>query len=146
MSDFRKLSDAVWASPQIDESDVAEAGEHGFAMIVNNRPDGEAPDQPAGAAIEAAARKAGLAYRAIPVDHSGLGPSQVEAMRAALDEAGGPVLAYCRSGTRSTMLWALARAQTGDDPDAIARAARDAGYDVAPIRSALERLSGAAKG
>ena len=146
MSDFRKLSETFWASPQVEADDVAEAGQRGFAMIVNNRPDGEADGQPSGAAIEAAARGAGLEYRAIPVDHNGFTGDQVEQMRAALEEAEGPVLAYCRSGTRSTLLWSLARAAAGDDPDTIARAAGEAGYDVAPVRPALEHLSGQAKG
>jgi len=62
----------------------------------------------------------------------------VTAMRDALDRAAGPVLAYCRSGTRSTLLWALAEAQAGVDPEQIAQAAADAGYDVSPVRQAME--------
>ena len=62
-------------------------------------------------------------------------------MRAALDGAGGPVLAYCRSGTRSTLLWALAEASAGGDPDAIILAAHRAGYDASALRLALDALS-----
>ena len=141
MSDFRQLTDDFWASPQVELSDIAEAKALGVALIVNNRPEGEAPDQVSGAAIEAAARSAGIAYRAIPVTHAGFSEDQVRAMTAAIDEAGGPVLAYCRSGTRSTLLWALAQAARGEAPDAIAATAAAAGYDVSPIRALIDMLA-----
>jgi len=140
MSDFRKLSGEVWASPQIDVADVAEAARLGFAMIVNNRPDGEAEGQPEGGAIARAAHELGLAYRAIPISHAGFSAVQIGEMRAALEEAQGPVLAYCRSGTRSTLLWGLAQAQAGHEPEAISEAAGAAGYDLAPIRAAMEDM------
>lgn len=141
MSDFRQLTDNFWASPQIDTGDIAEAKALGVALIVNNRPEGEAPEQVPGAAIEAAARDSGIEYRAIPVTHAGFSEEQVRAMTAAIEDAGGPVLAYCRSGTRSTLLWALARAAGGDDPDRIATAAAGAGYDVTPIRAMIDMLA-----
>jgi uncharacterized protein (TIGR01244 family) len=62
-------------------------------------------------------------------------------MIAALDQAEGPILAYCRSGTRSTFLWALAAAKQGEDPDTITRAAMQAGYDISPIRAMVDMLS-----
>ena len=108
--------------------------------MINNRPDGEEPGQPAGADIEAAARKAGLAYRAIPVAGGFPGP-QVAAMGEAIEAATGPVFAFCRTGTRSTLLWSLAQASKGGDPDAIAAAAAQAGYDIAPVRAAVEQLA-----
>lgn len=145
MSDFRPLAATVWASPQIEPSDVAEAAGLGIVMIINNRPDAESPGQPDGAAIAAAAQAAGLAYREIPVTHAGFSEAQVRAMRDALDEAQGPVLAYCRSGTRSTLLWALAEASGGRDPDAIAQAAANAGYDVGPVRALLDMLAASAR-
>lgn len=139
---FRKLSDTVYASPQISPEEVAQAAAEGFTMIVNNRPEDEAPDQPPGEAIEAAAREAGLGYAAIPVTHAGFSLPQVEAMDEALDRANdGKVLAFCRSGTRSTLLWALARTRAGADPDAIAEAAAEAGYDVAPVRSLMDAFA-----
>jgi len=130
MSDFRQLTDDFWASPQIGVADVAEAKAHGIALIVNNRE-----------AIEAAARAAGLAYCAIPVTHAGFSEAQVRAMAAAIGEARGPVLAYCRSGTRSTLLWALAQAAEGEDPDTIAASAAAGGYDVAPVRGLIDMLA-----
>lgn len=141
MSDFRQLTEHFWASPQIGVADVADAKAQGIALIINNRPEGETPDQVPGETIEAAAGTAGLDYRAIPITHAGFSEDQVQAMVMALDEANGPVLAYCRSGTRSTLLWALARAAQGHDPDIIASEAAGAGYDVAPIRSLIEMLA-----
>ncbi len=91
----------------------------GFVAIVNNRPDDEEAGQPGGDAIRAAAEDHGLAYTAIPVTHAGFSHPQLDAMAAALAEANGPVLAYCRSGTRSCNLWALAGAKAGADPAAL---------------------------
>ncbi|MFC3101523.1 TIGR01244 family sulfur transferase [Altererythrobacter lauratis] len=146
MSDFRQLSDSVWASPQIGLDDVAEAARLGFALIINNRPEGESPDQVPGEAIAAAARAHGMAYCAIPVTHAGFSLEQVEELGKALAAAKGPALAYCRSGTRSTFLWALAQAKAGQDPAAIANAAAQAGYDVSPLSGMLQQLAATAKG
>ena len=140
MSDFRKLSDTMFASPQIGLDDVAIARDMGVALIVNNRPEGEGPDQVPGDEIEAAARAAGIDYLAIPITHAGFSHPQVTALADALDKTNGPVLGYCRSGTRSTLLWALARASIGESPDAIAAAAAAAGYDVGPVRPAMDAL------
>ena len=83
MSDFRQVTDDFWASPQITLADVADAKALGVALIVNNRPEGEAPDQVPGAAIGAAAQAAGIEYRAIPVTHAGFSEEQVREMTAA---------------------------------------------------------------
>ncbi|MFC0203495.1 TIGR01244 family sulfur transferase [Novosphingobium soli] len=137
---FRQITETVFASPQIDVDAIAQAQALGIVRIVNNRPEGESDDQTPGAEIEAAARAAGIDYVAIPVTHAGFSQAQVDAMEAAL-AIDGPVLAYCRSGTRSTLLWALARAKAGDSPAAIASRAASAGYDVTPIRQLIEMLS-----
>jgi uncharacterized protein (TIGR01244 family) len=142
---FRKLNDQVWASPQISVDDVAAAAAQGIRAIVNNRPEGESGDQTPGETIAAAARAAGMNYRAIPVTHAGFSQAQVSAMAEALNDAPGPVLAYCRSGTRSTLLWALARASQGECPEALAEQAAGAGYDLGPIRSMLDMLASGAK-
>jgi uncharacterized protein (TIGR01244 family) len=146
VSDFRQVSDAFWASPQIGLAEVDEARARGIALIVNNRPEGEADDQVPGAAIEAAANAAGLGYVAIPVSHAGFSEEQVDAMARALASASGPVLAYCRSGTRSTLLWSLAQAKAGRAPDEIAADAARAGYDVTPIQSLLRMLAAGPRG
>ena len=146
MADFRRLSDTVLASPQISLEDIAAAKEQGITLIVNNRPDGEDAFAPQSAEIEAAAQEVGIAFRSIPITHAGFSAPQVAAMVDALDKAGGAVLAYCRSGTRSTLLWALAQSQLGRDPEAISSAAREAGYDVSPVRPAMDALAAQAKG
>ncbi len=139
---FRKLTDAVYASPQIGVAEVAEAKALGVALIVNNRPEGESGDQTPGAEIAAAAHAAGIEYVAIPVTHAGFSEPQVIAMREALDRAGdAPVLAYCRSGTRSTLLWALAEASAGGDPEALTEIAAGAGYDLTPVAPLLDMLA-----
>ena len=141
MSQFRPLSDRVLASPQITPAEVAEAAALGVTLIINNRPDGEDDGQPTGAEIEAAAHEAGMAYRAIPVSGGGFAEPQVRAMAEALASTDGPVLAYCRSGTRSTLLWSLVEASGGRDPDEIAAAARAAGYDISPVRPMVDMLA-----
>lgn len=137
---FQKLTTDIYAAPQIGPSQIAEAAALGVTLVINNRPEDESDDQTPGAEIEAAARAAGMDYVAIPVTHSGFSEPQVEAMAAALEGADGGVLAYCRSGTRSTLLWALAEASQGGDPDALTNMAAKAGYDVSPIRPLMDML------
>ncbi|NRD91165.1 TIGR01244 family phosphatase [Sphingopyxis sp. BSNA05] len=137
---FRKINDNLSVSPQISLDDVAAAKTEGVSLIINNRPDGEDPGAPQSADIEAAARDAGLKYIAIPITHSGFSGPQVDAMIAALAE-GDKALAYCRSGTRSTLLWALAQAKQGMEPDEIARLAGNAGYDITPVRAMIDALA-----
>ena len=141
MSMFIKLSDSVWVAPQITVADVAQAAAQGITLIVNNRPEDESPDQTPGEDIAAAAAAAGLAYVAIPVGHSGFSEPQIIALGKALDEAPGPVLAYCRSGTRSTLLWSLTQASRGHSPEAIASQAAKAGYDISPVRPLVDMLA-----
>lgn len=138
---FRKVTESVFASPQIGLAEVDAAKAQGIGLIINNRPEGESEDQTPGAEIEAAARDAGIDYIAIPVTHAGFSQSQVDAMANALGGTSEPVLAYCRSGTRSTLLWALARAKAGDNPGVIAAQAAAAGYDVSPIRQLIDMLA-----
>lgn len=139
---FRKIDDHFLASPQIAVSDIAEAKALGVTMIINNRPDGEEPSEPQGADIEAAAVAAGLSYVAIPVTHAGFSGPQVAAMAIALEHATGPVLAYCRSGTRSTLLWALARTQLGDDKASLQAKAAGGGYDLSSIDQLIDVVAG----
>ena len=138
---FRKVTAQVWVSPQILPADVAAAAAQGIALIINNRPEDEEPNQPAGTAIAAAAAAAGLGYLEIPIGHAGFSQPQVAAMRNALASASGPVLAFCRSGTRSTLLWALAEARAGVQPEAIAEKAAAAGYDISPVRATVDMLA-----
>jgi uncharacterized protein (TIGR01244 family) len=139
---FRKIDDHFLAAPQIAVSDIADAKALGVTTIVNNRPDGEEPSAPQGAEIEAAALAAGLDYVAIPVTHAGFSGPQVAAMAIALENATGPVLAYCRSGTRSTLLWALARTQLGDDKASLQTKAAGGGYDLSAIDHLIDVVAG----
>jgi uncharacterized protein (TIGR01244 family) len=134
---YRRIDHRTLVAGQIGPEDAEAAKAEGVTMIINNRPDDEEAGQPTHSEIEAAARAAGLDYRYIPVA-SGFSANQVQAMRAALEDAEGPVLAFCRSGTRSTFLWALARAQQGDDGEELMRKAAAAGYDLSPIRTFLQ--------
>lgn len=142
---FIPLADNIDVSPQISLDQVAAAKAQGVTMIINNRPDGEDPSAPQGTDIAAAAAAAGIDYVAIPITHAGFSAPQVDAMIAALDKAeasGGKVLAYCRSGTRSTLLWSLARAKQGQSPADLSKLAANAGYDLSPVRPMLDALSG----
>lgn len=141
---FRKLTDKIYVAPQIECADVGVAAAQGITLIINNRPEDESADQTSGADIEAAAKAAGLAYVAIPVTHAGFAEWQVTAMANALDAAEGKVLAYCRSGTRSTLLWALARASRGDHPAVLSEQAADAGYDLSPVTAMMDMVRGRA--
>ena len=144
MADIRSINDRISVAPQILPEDMAAIKAAGFVAIVNNRPDDEDNGQPSGDAIRAAAEAAGLAYSAIPVTHAGFSHPQIDAMAAALTAADGPVLAYCRSGTRSCNLWALAAAKAGRDPELLVAQARGAGYDLAGMKPTLDALAGGA--
>lgn len=134
--DIRKLTDELSVSPQLTPADIDWLKAEGFAAIVCNRPDGEAPDQPDFSALASAAQAAGLKAVHIPVSAPPM-PSEAKAAFAeAMSTLPGPVLAYCRTGTRSAMLWALS--QTGKRPaEEILSMAKDAGYDLSPLASAL---------
>ncbi len=145
MGDFCPLSETVLASAPNGLVEIAAAKADGGTLVINNRPEGEAEDQTPGPEIEAAARAAGIDYLAIPITHAGFSEPQDAAMVEALASTQGKVLAYCRSGTRSSLLWALAEAAKGNDPEALASAAAAAGYDVAPVRPAMDALSARAR-
>ena len=142
MLSIRPLNDHVSVAPQIDLADIAAIKAAGFVAIINNRPDDEEAGQPTGESIRVAAEDAGIAYSAIPVTNAGFSHPQLDAMAAALSAVEGPVLAYCRSGTRSCNLWALAAARAGRAPHVLVAQAEQAGYDLGAIRPMLDALSG----
>ena len=133
---MQQLDQKVFVSGQIRPEDVAGLREQGVTMVINNRPDGEEPDQPIGAEIEAAAEAAGLTYRFIPIQR-GIGPADVEEMHEAFGETDGKVLAFCRSGARSALAWAVARRREGVAIEEIEEAAAKAGVDLAPVAHLL---------
>jgi uncharacterized protein (TIGR01244 family) len=132
MSDFRRVTESLTVSPQVTEADMARAAAEGFVLVINNRPDGEDPSQPSSATIEAAARAAGLDYLHVPV-RGGPTQEQVDAVRAATQAAGGPVLAFCRSGTRSIVTWSIGQALAGEDRETLLNQGREAGYDLSGV-------------
>jgi uncharacterized protein (TIGR01244 family) len=137
---IRKVDDSISVAPQISVEDVAAIKAAGFTAIVNNRPDEEEAGQVAGDAIRDAALAAGLTYTAIPITHAGFSYPQIEAMAEVLAGADGPVLAFCRSGTRSCNLWALAQAKNGADADELIAKGAGAGYNLDGIRPLLDQL------
>lgn len=108
--DIKRLTARLSVAPQLKPDDVQRAAEAGFRSIICNRPDGESPDQPPAAQIEAAAHAVGMAFAHIPAVAGALTDADVALMRTALDELPGPVLAYCRSGARAEKLAEMARA------------------------------------
>lgn len=134
--DLRQLTPALSVSPQIHPSDVEELARAGFRVLINNRPDDEVGADEDSVAMRQAATDAGLAYHHIPFHPGRVTADMVRDFKAAAAE--GPAMAYCRSGNRSTVLWALS--QSGERPaQEIVGTAAAAGYDVSSIASMLAR-------
>jgi uncharacterized protein (TIGR01244 family) len=133
MSEFRRVTDSFSVAPQIVIEDIARARAEGFVLVINNRPDDEVPDQVASADVAAACEEQGLAYIWMPF----VGPPRrelAEMMHEAVSEAPGPVLAFCRSGTRCINIWALGEALSGSrTPEELVRLGFAAGYDLRPL-------------
>lgn len=137
---IRQIISGFAVSPQIRPEDVTEVKAAGFTTVICNRPDAEVSGDERSEAIGAACAGAGLAFHTVPVDHTGLTAEVVERQRQLLETAPGPVLAYCRSGTRSCHAWAFGSA--GAMPvDGIITSAARGGYDLEPMRAALEQAS-----
>ena len=133
----RQLDDKTLVNGQIAPEDIPALKEAGVTLIVNNRPDGEDAGQPESDDIEAAARAAGIDYRHVPIAR-GLGPSDIEAMREAMHATGeGKMFAFCRSGNRSTLAWAVAKSEDGVPTEELHRQANQAGFDLGPVAHLL---------
>ena len=134
---LRQLDDQTLVSGQITPGDVRGLRDQGVTMIVNHRPDCEEPGQPLGADIKAAAAQAGIEYRHHPIAR-GIGPADVDSMQEAIRDRGdGKLLMFCRSGNRSTLAWAVARAEDGVPRHELERAAAEAGVDLSPVAHLL---------
>lgn len=138
---IRPLVDQISVSPQIELEDLPALAAAGYRSIINNRPDGEAPDQPGDATLAEAAARHGLAYRFVPVVPGQFDDAAIEAMSDALNALPRPVLAFCRTGTRSTSMWAL-QAVPGSDVDTVLDVAAKAGYDLGGLLPRLQRARG----
>ena len=143
MADIRRLTASFSVAPQNRLVDVPLLAAAGFKSLMNNRPDGESVGQPENRVIDVAARNLGLAYRFLPVVSGQITDADVARFAAAVRLLPKPVLAFCRSGTRCTMLWALAEAAERT-PDEILGVAARAGYDLEGLRPRLDTLRAAA--
>ena len=139
--DIRPITDSYAVSPQIAPEDMAAIKAAGYVAIINNRPDAEIPPEWQADAMEAAAKEAGLAFTVNPVTHAGLNMDMVETQIAALKSAGGPVLAYCASGTRSSIVWSLGMAKDMSVED-IMTATSNAGYDLSGLVPQITAIAG----
>ena len=139
--DIRQITPDYAVSPQIEPADMAEIAAAGFRAVICNRPDAEVPHELSAAVMRIAAEAAGLGFIDNPVTHQTLNMDMVAAQMAALEAADGPVLAYCASGTRSSIVWSLGKAAEMPADDIIAATAR-AGYDLAGLRPRLVALAG----
>ena len=140
---IKKLTPGLSVAPQISVGDIGLAAAQGFRAIINNRPEGESGDQPAEAELRAAAEAHGLAYRHQPVVSGKVTDEDGAAFGALLEDLEGPVLAFCRTGTRCATLWGLSQAGRLS-ADAIIETAKGAGYDLSGIRARIDAASPAA--
>lgn len=134
------LGPGVSVRDQLTLAEVARLKDGGVRTIIDLRPDGEAPDQPAAGAVGAAARAAGLGFAYVPTPHGDILDTVVEDLARAMAVAEQPVLLYCRSGKRAARVWALAEASRpgGASPEVIAAAVRGAGQ---PVDDLLTRIT-----
>lgn len=128
----RTITGDVSVSAQICAEDLPAIAAQGYRSVICNRPDGEAADQPAYGEIEAAARAAGLEIRNMPIVAGTLDHGDAAAFGAALEELPKPILAYCRTGTRSAMLWSISQAGKLSAAEILAKT-RAAGYDMSGV-------------
>lgn len=137
---LKHITKAFAVAPQISESDIIEAANEGFTAIIDARPDGEDAGQPTAAQMAALAQKYGLVFTHVPVTTGAITDADIAKFAAALQDATGPVLGYCRSGTRAAMLWALAQAGHMPAPE-IFGAVAGAGVDISSVKPKILKLA-----
>lgn len=140
--DIRALTDRYYVAPQIEPGDFTELAEMGFSHVICNRPDAEVPPSHAAKVMAKAAAAAGVGFTELPITHGAMTPDTVTAQTTAIAAGGesGKVLAYCASGTRSTIMWALGQAPH-QSVDAILAASQAGGYDLQGLRPTLENIA-----
>ena len=136
-----ELAPGLSAAGKLDRADIEALAAAGVRTIINNRPDDEDPGQLPAAEARRLAEAHGIAYHHIPVTAASLSRADVDAFAATLRSAPQPVVAHCRSGTRSTLLWALARLREGADPSTLIAEAARHGIDIAALPAFAARLS-----
>ena len=134
------LGPGLSVAGRLDRPDIEALAHAGVRTIVNNRPDGEDQGQLSAAEARRLAEALGIAYHHIPITAATLSRKDVEAFAATLRDAPAPVVAHCRSGTRSTLLWALGRMREGADPFALVAEAARHGIDIASLPAVAARL------
>ena len=134
------LAPGISAAGSLDRSDIDALAHTGVRTIINNRPDDEDPGQLPAAEARRLAEVHGIAYHHIPVTAASLSRADIDAFAAVLGSAPQPVVAHCRSGTRSALLWALARMREGADPFALVAEAARHGIDIAALPAIAARL------
>lgn len=137
---IRQVTPRYHVSPQISAEDVPALAEAGIKTVICNRPDAEVDASHQAQAIGEAVRAAGLEFVVNPLTHDTMTPDRVGLQRETLDDADGAVLAYCASGTRSTVAWCLGHAGI-DGVDEVLQAAAQAGYDLAGLRPTLQAIA-----
>ena len=137
--DIRPLTPTYAVSPQVNPEDFAAIAAAGYTTVINNRPCEEIPASHHADVMRDAAEAVGLTYLVLPLTHSAMNDQTAAAQKAACDASSGPVFAYCASGTRCTMIWALGQA-VDMDPDTIVSAAAAQGYDIAMMRAQLMQI------
>ena len=138
--DIRPLDEALSASPQIAPKDLPVIAAQGFRSVISNRPDDEEPGPPSAEDLRQAAEAVGLAFAHVPVVGGAISDQDVADFKKALADLPRPVFGFCRTGTRTTTLWALANA-AAETPDHLIERARSAGYDLGALRPRLEGVS-----
>ena len=135
-----QLAPGLSAAGKLDRADIEALADSGVKTIINNRPDGEDPGQLPAADARKLCESRGIAYHHIPFVAATLTKADVDAFAAVLASAKGPVVAHCRSGTRSTLVWSLTRLREGADPMALIAQAAANGIDIAVLPALAARL------
>ena len=143
--DIRQITPTYFVAPQVDPAEMAEIAAAGITTVICNRPDAEVPPSLQAEAVEAAAQAAGLTFVRLPLTHQTMTPDNVAAHLSHITTAEGPVLAYCASGTRSTIAWCLGQAGNMTTDDILA-AAQAGGYELSNMRPTLDAIAHTRKG
>lgn len=138
--DIKAITEHYFVTPQISVGDVPAIVEAGFKTVICNRPDTEVPPSHQAQALEAAVCAAGLEFHVLPLTHQSMTPDVI-AQQMTLSRSEGPVLAYCASGTRCTVAWAIGCAAEGQNINQILSAAHAGGYPLEGLRPTLEDIA-----
>lgn len=137
--ELHELTPQLSVSPQLNIEDIDKAAAAGFKTIICNRPDGEGDDQPASEEMQALCQSLGIKWHFLPVSPKDYTDSQALEFGELINQLPAPILAYCRTGTRCTNLWALSQADQRDT-DEIILSAKNAGYDLSKLRDRITNM------